>query len=184
MLFLYIDNILKICYNVLEIKTLTIKSYEMKKVIMSAIIALSFTATVSAQCNCPIVAPAAQKPIDPMAFNPGVFTPTQMGSYQKGTAYLKEAPQLKIAPISIIAYVQMLDATGKLWEVPISGVMEASHIPSDWKNAFWEDYYGRPVQYPKPIPVTIQVKGALKTNGQQLLDAKGNPVPVTDITFN
>ena len=153
----------------------------MKKVLFATIVALGFT-TASAQCTtCP--APAPQK-IDPMAFNPGVFTPCPAGGVCRGTAYIKEEPTMTADwPLPMVAYVQMVNpATNQLVEVPISGLM--FKIPSDWEGAYRiNKTTGAPVTYPKPVPFTISSKFAVSTDGRQLIDAKGQPIPVTSISF-
>lgn len=125
----------------------------------------------------------APKPIDPMAFNPGIFTPVPMGNMQRGLAYIKEAPANSgWFPLPMVAYVQMVTATGMLVEVPVSGLLVS--VPGDWNGFFIANRdTGVPVRYPKIIPMAIEVRGMIGTDGRQLLDANGNPIPVTKIYF-
>ncbi len=148
----------------------------MKKIFfLSVIVTLAITFTTNAQ--------QAPKPMDPMVFNPGIFSPIPMGTTQRGIAYIKEAPVLSgVWPTPMVAYVQMLTPTGILVEVPISGLLV--NTPPDWTGYFIMNRDTQvPVKYPKIVPVSIEVRGAIATDGRQLLDAKGNPIAVTKVFF-
>ncbi len=147
----------------------------MKKIFFLSLMAFTLTANAQGQ--------QAYKPIDPMAFNPGIFSPVPMGTTQYAVAYIKEAPALSsIYPLKMVAYVQMLTATGQLVEVPLSGRL--MNTPGDWNGYFIANRdTGKPVTYPKIVPMVIQVTGAITTDGRQLLDQNNEPIPETKIFF-
>jgi hypothetical protein len=153
----------------------------MKKILF--FLSMLFSTTVFAQpCNtCPVQGQTAPAAIDPMAFNPGIFTPVTVGTYSTGNAYIKEAPALTLMPIMMTAYVQMLDASGRLWEIPISGELKA---PADWNGTFWTNRANNePMKYPKVVPMTIDMTGVFTTNGRVILDQSGQPVPIRKVHF-
>jgi hypothetical protein len=181
MLFLYIDNMIKICYNVIEIKTLTIKSYEMKKVILAIALCVFFGISQShAQLcgNCEV----KQAPQQISTFTPVICEPIAIGSYGRRVGYLKEVPS-GILPISVICYLYVVDATGKVYEkaYPMQIIRTLSN-PGDW---FIGTNPAAPNQYlqPRPIPLTIQVKPVLDANGRQVINGDGTYAVIYDITF-
>lgn len=159
----------------------------MKNVIFALALAM-FTMTANAQLcsNCPNGQATPQS--QPSVFTPAIFTPVPVGSYGEGTAYLKMVPVNHTRFLT--AYVYMIDATGKIVEIPIAMDM-SMNPPSYWPGRFEHNYVQdkqSPNTYwyrtPEPVSFRIEIKPAgSDMNGQAILGADGKPYAIQRVTY-
>ena len=136
----------------------------MKKVILCAVIALSFTITASAQTTTkqPVVT-TMEIPLGPTI------------------AYLKEPPS-GIYPVFVPCFFYLTGSNGQTVEVRANA--QKIHTRSnegDWLRGV-DQNTGLYIE-PKQIAVIVQIKQAVDAEGRPLKNADGSPRRIYDITF-
>ena len=134
----------------------------MKKVIISAVIALSLIMSVSAQTTPPVVT-TMELPLGATI------------------AYLKQPPS-GIYPSYTPCFFYLTDPfTGKTVEVKANALkMHNLSNEGDWLKGVGED--GKYIQL-REIGVIVQLKQAIDAEGRPLKNADGTPKRIYDITF-
>lgn len=158
----------------------------MKKLFFLVLVTIFVTNTDAQLCsNCQTEKKVgAQSP----AFIPAIFTPVPIGSSGEGTAYLK------MVPVGyqryLLAYIYMLDANGKIIEIPISMDM-MTYKPGNWSGRFHHNYTldktnpdAAWYNTPEPVRFRIEVMPAgSNIGGQPITDQNGNVYAIQRITF-